>query len=794
VTHPSAKADVSDGIRDVGPDVRKGKVELSTSDPGKFESFQNERQSHAKAVGPTGTGGAQVGDVKTWVVLDAVANTYRLVPYVLQVIGTRIEVWVEQDTQFPAGDCRNATGLATVTQAQAQAMADEFENNILPKESGEFSVAPARDGSNPNPALEAPAGYYAGDGNTTIALVGNVRDANYLDPTTPAGATYIAGFFSAQVNSFFDRNVMTIDSWDWLHRTGANPPGEVPPDGTANICSSDQKARPRNYEGVFAHEYQHLLHYYTDPGEDTWLNEGLSDYAQTLVGYVNTTIPYGQVGADGHITCFQGFYGSAAFPYCGAENSLTRWSDQGAPSILSDYGAAYTFITYLADHFGSGVVKYLHTNKDNGLASLQNYLDDYAPGLKSTDVVHDWLAQMALDRLVDNGAKGLTRDQKKRFTSSQLNSAIDWAWTGSYDSPGAPTNGGDFVLGIAGRPVNASTIRSMSFRGGKTYAPDPLEWTIDDNALYAGTGNNLDRAAVYDVSVPAGSPGLSFSARYNIERGRDFAVVQVSTDRGKTFTTLANENTTGAHAAGAAGDIVAELPGFTGVLADYTTERFDLSAYAGKQIKLSFRYLTDGTSNGNNDGSGSGWWIRDVEVDDALVSTGATLDGAKSASEVSPPAVAGWSVQAVGWSLDGKRVRYHDLSLDKNNAASATRSQLRKWFAGTDRIGFIVSADDPDETATENASYRLRVNGVRQPGGGGDTLTTTGTAKTAKRLPVSERTPHLGILRPVLRSGPAAVPVGRASISACQRRICEYHLRQAVVVDLTVLLRRALGT
>ena len=124
----------------------------------------------------------------------------------------------------------------------------------------------------------------------------NVRDQNYSTPKTPDGATYIGGFFTSTLNNALDRNVMTIDSWDWIHRTGANPPGEVPPDGTADIrSSSTEKARPRNYEGIFAHEYQHLLHYYTDPGEDTWLNEGLSDYAQTLVGYVDTTIPYGQV-------------------------------------------------------------------------------------------------------------------------------------------------------------------------------------------------------------------------------------------------------------------------------------------------------------------------------------------------------------------------------------------------------------------------------------------------------------------------------------------------------------------
>jgi hypothetical protein len=97
-------------------------------------------------------------------------------PYVLQAIGDNIEVWVQEDTSFPAGDCRNAAGLTTVTRAQAEALAVEFDDNILPKESAEFSVAPARDGS--KTPLDVPEGYFTGDGDTTVALVSNVRDQN----------------------------------------------------------------------------------------------------------------------------------------------------------------------------------------------------------------------------------------------------------------------------------------------------------------------------------------------------------------------------------------------------------------------------------------------------------------------------------------------------------------------------------------------------------------------------------------------------------------------------------------
>ena len=184
-----------------------------------------------------------------------------------------------------------------------------------------------------------------------MALIDNVRDDNYY--TFPAAPTYIAGFFSAQFNELFDRNVMTIDAFDWAHRSGANPADEP----TADLCTS-RPARARLYEGTFAHEWQHLLHYYTDPFESTWMNEGLSDWAQTLTGYVNTAATVFDKGADSHIYCFQGF-GSVQTPFnpnprdCGGpENSLNLWGEGNPNAVLADYGNAYSLMQYLSDHFG----------------------------------------------------------------------------------------------------------------------------------------------------------------------------------------------------------------------------------------------------------------------------------------------------------------------------------------------------------------------------------------------------------------------------------------------------------
>ena len=45
-------------------------------------------------------------------------------------------------------------------------------------------------------------------------------------------------------------------------------------------------------DGVLAHEFQHMIHWYQDPQEDAWVNEGMSDLAMHLNGF--------DVGGAGH--------------------------------------------------------------------------------------------------------------------------------------------------------------------------------------------------------------------------------------------------------------------------------------------------------------------------------------------------------------------------------------------------------------------------------------------------------------------------------------------------------------
>ncbi len=376
-----------------------------------------------------------VGAEREWLGLDDTTGKYYKKKYKLRAVGKHIEVWVADDLAFPAGDCRK--NAIEVTDADAAGLVRDFDDTIYPKETAAFSTPPDRDGTRAN----AP-GDFTGAGDKTVTLVDNVRDDNYYH--FPKAVTYVAGFFSAQLNELFDRNVMTIDAYDWKHRLGADPAD----DSTDDLCTS-RPARPRMYESTFAHEWQHLLEYYADPDEADWVNEGLSDYAQTLVGYVDGRTTVYDRGSDNHLFCFQGF-GTVKTKYnnnpreCGGpQNSLNLW-DEGAPGdVLADYGNAYQFMLYLHDRFGAATISLLHRDGiRHGLAGVQAALPT---GTSLYDVVHDFQTMTLVDKIVGEGGGTMLGVPLHRVTAAGLRSTVNLANKADYDTPGAAPNGADYV-------------------------------------------------------------------------------------------------------------------------------------------------------------------------------------------------------------------------------------------------------------------------------------------------------------------------------------------------------------
>ena len=130
------------------------------------------------------------------------------------------------------------------------------------------------------------------------------------------------------------------------------------------------------------------------------------------------------------------------------------------------------------------------------------------------------------------------------------------------------------------------------------------------------------------VTLPAAPATLSFQAQYDIEDCGpdpcDYAYVEV--DAGAGWTAIPGSITK-----------AAEGNGIDGTTDGWVPATFDLSAYAGQEIGLRIRYVTDGAAQGNEPTKTDGIFV------DALTLTagGTTLlaDGA----ETSPN----------GWTLDG---------------------------------------------------------------------------------------------------------------------------------------------
>jgi len=138
------------------------------------------------------------------------------------------------------------------------------------------------------------------------------------------------------------------------------------------------------------------------------------------------------------------------------------------------------------------------------------------------------------------------------------------------------------------------------------YVNTPYSGTCE---WFGGKADLIDTTLIRDIDLTGKtSATLSFATWYQIEDLWDFGFVQVSEDDGATWTSLAIAGTTTDHDPQAMPEIVANLPGFTGSSNGRVVKTQDISGYAGKKIKLQFRYMTDWGTTLN------GFFVDDIRV------------------------------------------------------------------------------------------------------------------------------------------------------------------------------------
>lgn len=703
-------------------------------------------------------GPSKVGGVKTWLALNDATGSIYLKNYTLRGVGEHVEVWVANNLAFPNptmlnpltadptdvftyNDCRNLDpARLTITDAQVNYLISEFDGTIYPIEAEWFDVPPNRNGHNailPKLIPNLPSSEYKGEGDNVVVLVDNVRDTNFYDMNNQNTLPYIAGFYWSLFDEYFDRTVMSIDAWDWLHRTFENPPHEP----SSDPCIS-APARPFLYEGVFAHEYQHLLHHYIDPDETTWVNEGMSDLAMVLTGYLDPSKHVSEKGNDSHINGFLG-WDSVLHPSwnpipraTGPENGLTIWEDQGDTEIFEDYGFALFFMTLVnSQGFGQAFFNAWQHDPSNGIESLDAQLT--AAGASDTfgSLFRDVVVSALVDGYIDNGAT-VTGASAGDLQNAATEATIYYSGNAN-DTPGAPPWGGDFIQLGAG-----AGLASVAFDGDDVFTfPSGPEWVVD-GAGYWTNPDVADPAGLYDNNqdldiarsiTVTGAGNLTFEHYYGMELGWDFGFVQVSTDGGTNWASQPCTGTTTSHDPGALPHIVAHIPGYTGPTGDQGLSTVgsaaapmaascNLSAYSGgPPILLSFRLLTDPSVQLD------GWHVRNVMLDGVAVDATPLDLSDWGNQQFFNPAELSFYLTLVG--INGTVDGFGDVTAGTSvvvlrptlgavtNDYTLTAGDLAA-LAGSAQVWAIVSGIPAAEESTLYQPYSLLVNGVQMADGG----------------------------------------------------------------------------
>lgn len=338
---------------------------------------------------------------------------------------------------------------------------------------------------------------------------------------------------------------------------------------------------------TLAHEFQHMIHWYGDRNETTWINEGFSDLASFLNGY--------DVGGHDLLYIWD------------TDLQLNDWpNDQNATA--PHYGSSFLFMAYFLDRFGEDASKALVKDQENGFNSIDNVLQqlgmtDPLTGLTITseDLVIDWMVtNYLLDENVGDG----------RFVYHNYPDARRADETETID---------DCSLGLQTRTVHqfgADYIRftcdgdyTLHFEGSVQVGVIPTDPYSGSYAFWSNKGDESDMTLTrtFDFSEITAPISLEYWTWYDLEKDFDYLYVEASLD-GERWELLHTPSGTAEDPTGA--NFGWGYNGVSGVgdQAQWIKESVDLSEFAGQEVQIRFEYLTDAGVNGE------GFFIDDISV------------------------------------------------------------------------------------------------------------------------------------------------------------------------------------
>lgn len=341
--------------------------------------------------------------------------------------------------------------------------------------------------------------------------------------------------------------------------------------------------------GVLAHEFQHMIHWYRDQNEDTWMNEGFSMVAEHLNGF--------DIGGFDFMYAVQ------------PDQTLANWPG-GNEENSGHYGQAFLVLTYFLDRFGPEATQAIVAHPANGFDSIDQILSELGATDPSTgqaisadDVFLDWaLAMLLQDLSLADGRYGYT----------SYTNAPEPAYAETVtDCPVTDQARNVSQYGVDYIQLTCEGAYDLTLQGATLVPILPAEAHSGDFAFWTNRGDTSDMTLTraFDLSDVSGPAALEYSVWYDIEEGYDYVYLEVSEDSGETWTILETPSGTTEDPSGNSYGWGYNGMSGGGEQAEWIQERVDLSAYAGQEILVRFEYVTDAAVNGE------GLLLDDVRLD-----------------------------------------------------------------------------------------------------------------------------------------------------------------------------------
>ncbi|MFN2197115.1 MAG: hypothetical protein ACK2UW_13435 [Anaerolineales bacterium] len=479
----------------------------------------------------------QVGDQQSFWVSNVDTNRNFQIDATLQYVTDHLYFWIEDGIRYSDNDL--------------QKLANTFENEIYPR-NREFFGSEWTPGVDDDPHL-----YVVFASGLGQSLAGYYSSADEYPPS------------AHEYSNAHEMFLMNAD----------------------NLLLND----PYTY-GVLAHEFQHMIHWYQDRNEETWLNEGFSELASFLNGY-------GTGGSD---------YVFIQDP----DRQLTNWPDDG--DTIPNYGAAFLFVDYFLNRFGETATQEVVASPENGLKSMDDVLagldaNDPLTGqpIRADDVFADWVVANYLQNLsVADGRYGYANypDAPQVTTAEQIRRCpADVATTVSQ-------YGADYF------EITCSGDYLLQFNGNPSAQLLPADPHSGSYAFWSNFGDESDMTLTreFDFSSESGPLTLTYWTWYDLEQDYDYVYLTASTDGGETWQIL---TTPGGTADDPSGNSYGwGYNGASGSGPRWVQEQVDLSDFAGENVLLRFEYVTDGAVNGR------GFLLDDVAVPEIGYATDFEVD------------------------------------------------------------------------------------------------------------------------------------------------------------------------